>query len=284
MDSLLELCISKASLTIEDIRRLHSCRFSIINPISDMIDRCAGKQWYDVPDFWNGGRSDAFTINVEPQRSLFQIIICGELFSSTMDAIVTPGAPPSRFDLDMRLDFIKYCIPDYICWRGYDGGPENNRALEVLPVGPYTPCKRIDAMTPARIDALSEPQRSDYATWHHAKNLTDDQVGLNHILKCRTWREAWEDVRLRIGPDFDEEWRQKLWHAAVQKQGLDRLEMLRPGGVEKWRERLQGIRDSIQAMPATSEPNTYRYGRKACEVSDTPCMVDEIYVCMVALW
>lgn len=283
MDSLLQLCVSKAGLTMDDIRRLHSSRFSIINPISDMIDRCAGKQWYDVPDFWNGGRSDANTIMVEPERSLFQIIIYGELFSSTMDAVVTPDAPTSRFDLDMRLDFIKYCIPDYMCWLGYDGGPDNNRAMEVLPVGPYTPCKRIDVMAPAEVDELTELERFNLATIDHAKGITADQVGLNHILTCRTWREAWEEVRFSIGLNFDEKWRQKLWHAAVQQQGWDGLEMLRPGGVEKWRGRLQEIIDSIRAMPASSMPKIYRYGSRALEASDAPCMADEILVCMIAM-
>ncbi len=284
MNSLLELCVSKAGLTMTDIRRLHSCRFSIINPASDMIDRCAGKQWYDVPDFWNGGRSDAFTINVEPDRSLFQIIIYGELFSSTMDAIVTCDASRRRFDLDMRLDYIKYCIPDYSCWCGYVGSPDGNRALEVLPVGPYTPCRRIDSMTPTEIEALTEPQLSDFSRFSYSQGLTDDQVGLNHILGCRTWREAWEGVRLSFGPDFEEDWRQDLWHAAVQQQGLDGLELLRPGGVEKWRSRLQRVRDSIQAMPAQSKPEIYRYGIRGSEASDAPDMTAEILICMTGFW
>lgn len=284
MDSLLELCISKAGLTMEDIRRLHASRFSIINPASDMIDRCAGKQWYDVPDFWDGGRSDANTIMIEAERSLLQIIIYGELFCSTMDAIVTPDAATPGFDLDMRLDYIIYCIPDYMCWHEYDGGPDDNRALQVLPVGPYTPCKRIDCTTPAEIEEFTEPQPADIARMDHAKDLTADQVGLDHILNCRTWREAWEGVRLCIGPDFEDEWRQKLWHAAVQQQGLDGLEMLRPGGVEKWRGRLRGVRDSIQAMPASSQPKSYRYGKRASEASDAPCMADEVHICMIGLW
>jgi hypothetical protein len=54
-----------------------------------------------------------------------------------------------------------------------------------------------------------------------------DQVRLNHILNCRTWREAWETVFRQIGPDFEWERRQEMWHSVVQIQGLQGLEMLR---------------------------------------------------------
>lgn len=266
-----------------DIRRLHASRFSIINPASDMIDRCAGKQWYDVPDFWNGGRSDAFTINVEPERSVFQIIIYGELFGPTMDAVLR-REPERGFDLEMRLEYIKYCIPDYMCWKGYDGGPNGNRPLEVLPVGPYTPCKRIDTLTSEQLESFSQTRLTDLANTDSAKDLTDDQVGLNHILTCRTWREAWEKVRLSIAPDFEEGWRQKLWRAAVEQQGLEGLEMLRPGGWEGWRGRLKGIRERIEGMGEGDRPGVYFYGRAACEASDAPHMANEVYVCMVGLW
>jgi hypothetical protein len=90
--------------------------FSFISPIADMIGRCAGAQWCATPNFWDGGVSDAATISVEPTRPLFQIIIYGELFCSTMRAALVPALRLPRFDLDMRLDFIKYCIPDWTCW------------------------------------------------------------------------------------------------------------------------------------------------------------------------
>lgn len=283
MESLLDLCVAKAGLTMDDIRRLHSLRFETINPASDMIDKCAGKQWYDVPDFWNGGRSDAFTIDVEPERSLFQIIIYGELFSSTMDAIIEPDSE-RYFELHMRLDYIKYCIPDYMCWSGYQGGPDGTPGMSVLPIGPYTPCKGKDLMTAAEFDAMDEPRQIQVANTDTARDLTADQVGLNHILKCRTWREAWEKVRLQLGVNFEDEWRQKMWHSAVQQQGLDGLEMLRPGGVEKWQSRLLEIMDKIKVMPSSSKPKVYRYGGGEQEASDAPCMSDEVLVCMAGLW
>lgn len=73
---------------MQDVRRLHLSRFSTLNPTIDMIDRCAGPQWSVKPGFWDGGVSDAETIDVEPERSLFQIVIYGELFGGTMQAFI----------------------------------------------------------------------------------------------------------------------------------------------------------------------------------------------------
>jgi len=41
-----------------------------------------------------------------------------------------------------------------------------------------------------------------------------------------------------------------MWQSAVQIQGLEGLEMLRPGGVERWRSRLEAIRSAIRGMEA----------------------------------
>ena len=202
IEALLSLCLSRAGLTMPDVRRLHASRFSTINPVVDMIDRCAGVQRHNTPNFWDGGVSEPATVDIEPERSLFQIVIYGELFDESIRAFCC-DPPGPHFDLDLRLDYIKYCIPDYQCWCGYQG-------FSVLNVGPYAS---------GELDAINGR----------------DQVGLDHILGCRMWREAWAAVRLQIGPDFDEHWRQKMWCSSVQCQGLEGLQMLRPGGVEIWR-------------------------------------------------
>ena len=103
---------------MEDIRRLHQARFSIINPLADQIDRMAGDQWYESvnEDFWNGGVSEPATLETESALAAFQIIIYGELFASSMQAFLESEKKllPS-FDVETRLDYIKYCIPDRTC-------------------------------------------------------------------------------------------------------------------------------------------------------------------------
>ena len=124
IDALFELCVARAGITLDEIRRLHAYRYSTINAVVDMVDRCSGEQWYATPNFWNGGVSDAETLDCEPQRAVFQIAIYGELFSSAVREVCEPVGPaasaPAR-DLETRLDYIKYWIPDNICESGYGG-------------------------------------------------------------------------------------------------------------------------------------------------------------------
>lgn len=92
----------------------------------------------------------------------------------------SPSPSPLRsFYLSIRLDYIKYCISDLMCWKAYKG-------LTVLPVGPYASADR---------KIISKINQGD-------------QTGLDHLLGCRTWQEAWAAVRAQIGPDFEEQRRQ----------------------------------------------------------------------------
>lgn len=113
--------------------------------------------------------------------------------------------------------------------------------------------------------------------------LEPDQVGLNHILHCRTWREAWEKVRRQIEPDFAQEGRQQVWHSAVQLHSLEGLEMLRSGGVEKWRQTLEEIRAQVEALDPASRPYVHKFGRRKNHASDAPRMADEVRVCKAGL-
>ncbi|KAL8924443.1 MAG: hypothetical protein Q9208_004051 [Pyrenodesmia sp. 3 TL-2023] len=252
--ALLDLCVSKAGLTMTDIRRLHASRFSLLNPVSDMIDACAGLRWLSTPNFWEGGVSAPATISLEPTRSLFQIVIYGELFASSVAAFLHPQLTLPRFDHEFRMEYIKYCIPDHGC--GTYGAWDGCAGLTVYEIGPYADPDN-EAMIP----------RHDY-----------DQEGLDHLLSCRTWEEAWAEVRLAIGPDFDSEWRQELWCSAVQVQGLEGLEMLRPEGVEKWRPRLEAMRESIERLSCEEKPKEYWYGRNKSKCWESPHMAAEILV------
>lgn len=52
INGLYKFCLKYSGITLEDLRRWHLARFSVINPLSDRIDKMAGKQWYQTPDFW----------------------------------------------------------------------------------------------------------------------------------------------------------------------------------------------------------------------------------------
>jgi len=173
IDSFYDFCLNNPNtgLRMEDIRRLHQARFSIINPLADHIDKMAGDQWYrSADDFWDGGVSEAETLYTELTLAAFQIIIYGELFASSMQAFLESEKEllPS-FDIETRLDYIKYCIPDWAC-RSYPG-------MEVLPVGPYAPGVEIEM---------------------------GNQVPIRHIMQCRRWRRMWARAIRMVDQNFEE--------------------------------------------------------------------------------
>ncbi|KAK7037577.1 hypothetical protein VNI00_011069 [Paramarasmius palmivorus] len=248
IDGLFDLCVEKAGLTLDDIRRLHAARFSLINPFSDKIDKMAGNQWNDTPNFWSDGVSEPASIYAEADRAALQIIIYGELFSSTMRAYLEPRMSLSRFSIDVRLDYIKYCIPDMIC-----EGPRSE--LEVLPVGPYVPGHGM---------------------------LPSDQVALAHISSCSRWQRLWEKVMHGVGPGFETEWKQRLWINAVQFQGLGGLEMIVSDEVpKKWQMRLRKIYSEITNLQDADKPDgrTFRLGQREKVVSYAPDFSSEVDVC-----
>ncbi|GAD96281.1 conserved hypothetical protein [Paecilomyces variotii No. 5] len=229
-----DFCINseevKAGLTMDDIRRLHLSRFSIINPFADQIDKMAGSQWYETPRFWNGGVSEPATLYTDSNRAAFQIIIYGELFGSSMNAFLEPEKQLPYFDVDTRLDYFKYCVPDVMC-SSYAG-------MEVLDVGPY-----VDR------EALQD----------------EDQVALQHIFTCHRWRRMWKEGMKKVGKlfssdtvwgyvtnDNEEPWKLKVYRDALQTQGLEGMQIvtLPPDKISKESlEKGMEIRQRVLSLP-----------------------------------
>jgi hypothetical protein len=69
-----------AKWSMETIRELWLWRMRVVNPLTDLIDKCVGEQWYATPDFWDGGCEDAATLYAEPNELVFRMMIYGELF------------------------------------------------------------------------------------------------------------------------------------------------------------------------------------------------------------
>ena len=114
-------------------------------------------------------------------------------------------------------------------------------------------------------------------------------IDARHILQCRTWREAWERVRHQIGDDFPEPWRQKVWSSTVQVQGLDGLEMLRPGGMDIWRPKLEKLRHQIEDMERPPKYWLYVSDEVSDRLRDVKPpdyldLFDEVYHCCKGFW
>ncbi|KAJ9144900.1 hypothetical protein NKR23_g5570 [Pleurostoma richardsiae] len=264
IDGLYALCVEKAGLTLEDVRRLHLARFSVINPLADKIDKMAGRQWYATPNFWSGGVSEPYTIETEADRAAFQVIIYGELFASTMRAHLEPERNLPRFGRDVRIEFIKYCIPDWVCEGGYKG-------FEVLPSGPYRKDREVE-------------------------RINGDQVALHHILSSRRWARLWEPVMRAVGPDFEDKRCQAVWWNAVQTQGLEGMELVtvehenaEKGELpERWTQLLREMYHRVEALnedmlPAQADLDGHTAPPPAGN-DLPPLFLQEVFTCCRGMW
>ncbi|KAF1991356.1 hypothetical protein K402DRAFT_388770 [Aulographum hederae CBS 113979] len=246
---------------LKEVREWHNLRFAVVNPTANWLDQLAGAQWYATPNFWNGGVSDAATISVEPERAVFQIAVYGELFGESVESYLREGkkgagAKGKMLPREVRMDYVKYCVPDWVCAGGY-------RGLEVLETGPY------------RGDGEGE-------------GLPSDQIAMNHILNCRRWRDAWAAVRATAGPDFpDGSWKQEVWQRSVESLGMRMLGMWRPEArtneltrkvaeIRGWIEALDDVDDKPDAVvvPVKQQWRTY----------DFPLFAKEVLICVQKYW
>lgn len=235
--SLFELCVSKAVLSLHDIRRFDDMCNVSIKPFTRLLDRCGGVEWFSTEH-----PSWVTDVRCQPRPTLFQLAIYGELFSPALDEVLNPVGPtasPPTLNIGSRLDYWRFCGPDYECWR------ENSH--------------RVD-------DGKWElPDRKEHLR------------ALRFVICSRSWQEAWATLRMNAGPDFEEEWRQDLWVSGVQLQGLQGFEMLESGGSKAWRARLEGMRSMIENLDVKYSPRTYAsLCGDHTVASDAPIMAREL--------
>ncbi|EPS99214.1 hypothetical protein FOMPIDRAFT_1164125 [Fomitopsis schrenkii] len=242
--AVLDLALEHAGLTMARIRELYEMRFATINPVVDLIDKCVGMQWYSTPNFWDGGVDDAYTIDADPPETFFHLVTYGELFGSAIETFLETGVVPEVASVEMRLEYIKYCLPEWKCWISMSDLKRRYGTIDprrvVMPVGPYVPFGRYEEIW------VSPPDFSEHG----------NQEGLLHLLESTRWNPSWKEVRAAVGGDFDVEWKQEVWRTVVMCQGLHGMEMIRPGNIRPWRERLTAWRAKIEAL--TTRPDRVR--------------------------
>lgn len=111
-----------------------------------------------------------------------------------------------------------------------------------------------------------------------------DQYSIRHILKSKKWRTPWEEARRACGGDFEDERKQKVWVCAVQMQGLEGFEMLRPDGASRWREKLLELREKIERLDPVSLKSAEKDVHGEIEWLERPVLEDEIYCCVRGMW
>lgn len=269
-EGLLELALQHCGLRMERIRELHQARFSIINPVIDIIDKCVGSQWYSTDRFWDGGVSDACTIDSEPTNTFFHLAIYGELFSPDLATILENDNQSRRLKVDTRLEFVKYCLPDFAT----DKQTEDPRR-SVKQVGPY-----------ARKDG------------EYVDDPNNDNLALTWTIRSSRWKPHWKAMRALVAPDFQEnfddgweyvpegnvwedeeegppDWRQRLWENVMMCQGLEGLGMMRPDLRHLWVEKVKMWRDQISELE--QEPGLIKVGRQA--TLEYPYLLGDLRIC-----
>jgi hypothetical protein len=266
VEHLMELALQHCGITMERIRKLHSLRFSTINPVVDIIDKCVGQQWHALPDFWN--TDDAYTIDSDPPESFFHLAIYGELFGPDFEPFLTGDFTKRRLKVETRLEYVKYCIPDFAtdCWNKArdiemeDGTKDPRRVVIYHPNGPY-------------------------ATG--AANIHNNNIALKWIMKSTRWRPHWKEARVRVSaePDFTEDlyddwyditdWRQGMWETVMVCQGLEGLGMVVSAFTEDWAEKIKEWRDKISKLE--KEPAIVRVGTQ--HTHEFPDIYGDLCIC-----
>ena len=262
IDALFDLCVRKSGITLAEIRRLHAFRYTTVFPVLNLVDHCSPPSPPELGwmlELWCGGHSDPSTVTCKPIRALYQYIIYGELFYSAFREVCWPLGPNASapvLDLDTRLTYIKYCIPDLWCLRSYQGSSIKHK-------GPYAKGRHS-------FDDRSIPY--------------SDQYAIGFFLSSTKWKQEWRAVYEMHEPEMSSlkvgDWRYDLWCSMVMTQGLEGLEMLLPGGVEKWKTWLLAISKHVASLEDKFRPQEHTFGRHELIASDAPDMLKEISVCV----
>ncbi|SMQ56057.1 unnamed protein product [Zymoseptoria tritici ST99CH_3D1] len=283
-EGLLDLALQHVGLTLPRIRQLHALRFSVINPVVDLIDKCVGDQWYATPDFWDGGASDAYTIDSEPGHTFFPLAMYGELFGPDIETLLNRDSSKRRLSVDTRLEFVKYCIPE-----PYTGMITSTTSPGLHQI--IDPRRRVELVGPyAKGDKGSHP---DYPK--------QNNLALTWTIRSRKFNAPLKALRHAAGSDFqanfddgwwyvpdgesEEEqqesgekrnWRQRMWENMLVCQGLDGLGMLREDLRDEWVETVRSWRERIAAME--KEPEVVIIGRQG--TMEYPFLLGDLRSCM----
>lgn len=272
VDGLLDLAQKHCGLTMDRIRKLHQLRFDIINPVTNIMDQCVGNQWYSLPDFWNGGADDAYTIDAEPSETLFHLAIYGELFAPDLESYLENNTDSRRLSVDTRLEFVKYCIPDFATSACVGGGCK-------MPDGTIDPRREVHKKAGGPYDPES-------STSSHQNN-----IALTWVINSSRWRPHWKTMRAQAGiedfasdfvpewwygeDDSPEDWRQRLLETTMVCQGLEGLGMALPQFQPDWISKVKDWRAKIVQLQKSPEP--VMVGRQATH--EYPFLLGDLRVC-----
>ncbi|KAK5637564.1 hypothetical protein RRF57_013279 [Xylaria bambusicola] len=281
VEGLLDLALDHCGLTMQRIRELHLLRYSLINPVADIIDKCVGSQWLNLPNFWSGGVDDAYTVYAEPFDTVFHLAMYGEMFAPDFEPILNQDSQTRRLTVDTRLEFIKYCLPDFACHlNGHiessllmNPGDTLDPRREVKQTGPYAKDKngKIPTTNNNNLALTWVIKSSRFRPYYKALRAKTGEYEFQERFDDGWW--FCERSHLRLPDDY---WRQRLWENVMMCQGLEGLEMLLPETQDKWIGRIKEWREKIMKMD--KEPPMTKVGRQA--TLEYPYMLGDLRICV----
>jgi hypothetical protein len=214
---LMDLALEHCGLTLARIRELHLLRFSVINPVHDVVDRRVGPHWYTRRDIWSLDTDSEWSPETESEDTLFHLAIYGELFGPDMESFLNQRSQDwasGKLDPISRIDFLQ-CLNDTekfaLTWTTQSSGFK--------------------------------------AYWKETRAL----VGADF---CEGFRDDWcnPDGTDTDGEDSPDEWKQRLWENVMLCQGLEGLGMMMPHLRTAWADRVRAWRHMIAGL--TEEPES----------------------------
>ncbi|KAK4495065.1 hypothetical protein PRZ48_013392 [Zasmidium cellare] len=261
VDALLDLALDHCGITMERIRELHRMRCDIINPVTDIIDRCVGDQWHAQEDFWDTVE-DAYTIDSDAPETFFHLAIYGELFGPDFEATLNNDSRFRNLKPETRIEFVKYCMTDpaVASTEEYEAA-----ARAVKRTTPYDP-----------------DNYSFWDNWNH-------NIALTWVIKSKTWKPYWKAMREKAGPEFqddfddgwfthngiDQDWRQRMWENGMLCQGLEGFEMIRPHLQDQWISKVKEWREKIEKLDR--EPPSTKVGKQT--TLEYPYLLGDLRIC-----
>ena len=216
------LCLARAGLTLEAIRSFHDLYTSIIDPLTNHIcqeevktlnTRDIKRSAYRKEDCLPAKHRHAHF-----RRALLQFATYGELFLSTAYAVLLGGL---GLGLEAPLEYTSCCI-------------SINRYMDH--------------------GMVYVIRSSQGGVFYQMPKNSSDRSKLRDIFNgwsCgRLWPGSCRTVRMEIGEDFNEPWRQRCWISAIQMQGLEGLRLFKPPASPEMRSSLQQMYKSMSSKPS----------------------------------
>ncbi|KAJ6512021.1 hypothetical protein C8R47DRAFT_1064694 [Mycena vitilis] len=212
VDKLLELAVDVAELTMDDIRNLYAYKCNVINPLDRRLDFEAGPSSDDSP----------MTVCNDPETALLSWVIYGELFHHSLELAYLPFPLQKPLSSIIRYKWFVYCMPDVNSF-DYMGFPR---------------------------DGSETPQFFKEYVQHEADRF--QQLSMNHATNEFFTHSLWNKNLLEDTPVFQamNPALRETFTSSVMHMGLKSLEILLPGGLEKYQEDLDRIVDGIRGLIA----------------------------------